>query len=133
MVDFNNETTITRPATDILKMTILQRRYETINALGWYAEKEESGHAQSLGTSKVRSSLLQLFYDCRSMLKNRMKADSFAAMEKNILENNVDSQTILELFELIDTELYSVGLTKFDTGRVYDSTSVEAENKEKGL
>ena len=134
MVDFNNETTITRPASDILKVTMLQRRYDAINAIAWFdGRKKANLELGEGGLSKVYEPLSALFTDSKQMMKARMKKEEYDYLCLTLKKPDLTFLEMKEIFDLIDYQLYDVGLTKYDTGKRYDSTDIEEENKAKGL
>jgi hypothetical protein len=130
MVDFNNEATISTPALEVEKISILQRRYDFLEAYEDYKKKRLLNTPQPLSYATAR--LITLFLECRALLQRRLKKEEFIKLEKLIFTTPEREKDILEIFYIINTQLDEVQLTKIDTNKVYDSTKVETENKAKG-
>lgn len=126
MVDFESETTITRPASDVCKIVILQRRYDCIEALGDLWKRE--AHGSTAGMGVAWAALKKLAKEVRAMLGQRLQG--YDDLVRGV---TMDAQSLEVLFDAIDAELYDLGLTKIDTGKRYDRTRTERENAEKGL
>lgn len=126
MVDFNADATVSSSAIDILRILILQRRNDVIDAIETYRKLEEHS---SPDTTIVRSRLFSLFLEIQAMIKRKHK-------EYDQIKESCDSKdfeellkTFLELNEFLDMNR----LTRIDTKNVYDSTRTSSEDKEKGL
>lgn len=133
MVDFNSETTITRPAADVCKIVILQRRYDFLEALTEVYVRQANNSSLNLGHAKALLSILAK--ELGAMFRGRFSkkdGETWADLLTDITgAENIE--TLTAAFDRLDAELYRMGLTKIDTGREYDSTLVETENREKGL
>lgn len=113
-----------RPAWDIVRVLILQRWNDLIEAIEVYQKAELEGRAGELYI--VRARLASLFYVIQPMLKKRWpEKDYDAFMEKLKIGS---PENIINCFYLLNEELYKVKLTQIDTVKVYDMSSVEAEN-----
>lgn len=128
MVDFNSEATITRPAAEVVKITILQRRYEALNEFTVVYQRMQGGGSENLGMAKAL--LRTLARDLGAMFSNRMK--DYQALLRQVASAK-KMEDLEQAFDRLDAEIYRMGLTKIDTGRVYDKTMTETENREKGL
>jgi len=134
MVDFNNETTITRPAVDIERVLVLQRRHDCIEAYEGYQKAILSG--ADTGDYTFRSRVLSLFIELKASLKRHYPEGdkdkiSFVELETWIRKGEEDE--LFNAFDLINDFLDVIKLTRLDTHKVYDSTRVEVENREKKL
>lgn len=129
MVDFNNEATIGTPAGDVVKILILQRHYDLLEAVEHYNKQVAMGQEANISTVKAR--LYTLFIQIQAMLKRRLPSKEYEDFKEQIQSD--DDQKILEAIYRINEELDKINLTKIDTKKVYDSTNVEKENKVKGL
>jgi len=134
MVDFNNETTITRPAVDIERVLVLQRRHDCIEAYEGYQKTILSG--ADTGDYTFRSRVLSLFIELKASLKRHYPEGdkdkiSFVELETWIRKGEEDE--LFNAFDLINDFLDVIKLTRLDTHKVYDSTRVEVENREKKL
>lgn len=129
MVDFNNETTVSTPAVDIVRVLILQRRADLMEALEDYLKKDSLGYSQSINIVKAR--LYTLFLEVSGMLKRRAPED-YARLEVGIRGLD-DVEDIIKIILEFNNILDSVGLTKIDTRKKFDSSIAENENMDKGL
>ena len=129
MVDFNNEATIGTPALEVEKISILQRRYDFIEALEDYKKKRMMNSQQPLSYASAR--LFSLFLEVSAMLQRRLKPEDFALLKINCYACSEELR-MLESFTIINRELDTIQLIKIDTSKVYDATDIEAENKIKG-
>lgn len=129
-MDFNNETTVGVPAADVERISILQRRYDLIEAYEDYRKKKLMNAGVQL--SIVRARLFSLFIEVQAMLKRRMSKADYDLVLNGCLDSTNEFE-IREIIFKINEQLDEVKLTRIDTSRVYDQTDVEAENKEKGF
>ena len=129
MVDFNNETTVGRPAIDIVRVLILQRRSDLFEAWEFYKKKESDGVERGFPTVKTR--LFSLFLELQPMFKRRLKEENYEYLIK-LIESD-DEKDILEAIYKINEELDDINLIKMDTKKSYDKTSWETENREMNL
>lgn len=130
MVDFNNETTIGTPASDVEKISILQRRYDLIEAFEDYKKKRFNGI--DISTCIIRARLISLFIEIQACLKRRLKDKEYQEIYDLCFKEKSEEKILIALL-LINEELDKINLTKIDNQRVYDSTDVEAENDIKGF
>jgi len=136
MVDFNNEVTITRPAIDIERVIVLQRRHDCIEAYEGYNKTIMNG-AQAQD-SNFRSRVLSLFIELKASLTRKYPVNkkeetdvSVTEMQEAIMKG--DLEKVFEVFDKINNYLDEIKLTRLDIHKVYDSTRVEVENREKKL
>lgn len=129
-MDFNNETTVGIPAADVERISILQRRYDMIEALEDYKKKRLNGVGVTL--SIVRARLFSLFVEIQALLKRRLSEIEYNNILNSCLNDTKEDELIKTIF-LLNEQLDEIKLTRIDTSRVYDSLNVEEENKEKGF
>ena len=133
MVDFNSEQTVSTPATELVKVLILQRRNDLIDAMEKFNTDLYLG-VQGTATSMVRSRLISLFFEIQPILKRKMTNEVYNKLKDTIFfEDDLDSmkirKAVIELNEFID----EIKITRIDTRKQYDRTIVESQNKEHGL
>lgn len=128
MVDYNNETTVTRPAADVARIQILERRANVIEAFEFYQKKDANGIHMDLGV--IQSRLYGLFLELQAALKRR-ETTGYGKVLNQVKGRKYDD--LLEAFLFINEYLDKINLTKIDTNRTYDSTLVAEEDREKGL
>lgn len=124
---FDNEATISTPSYDIVKVLILQRRYDLLEALERY--HKEGLQAEDL--SIVEARLYTLFLELYAIIKRKYKAERFKILSDSLKKKDYASihSNIIELLIFIDT----LGLTAIDSRRVIDYADIEAVNQYKGL
>jgi len=130
MVNFNSEATVGVPAEDVEKISILQRRYDFIEAVESY-NKQVFRKIQP-DSSVVRARLMSLFLEVYAMLKRRLEQEVFSNVEK-ICTTGEEFNEVMSAFLIINNELDVVRLIKIDTRVVYNERNVEEENKIKGF
>lgn len=130
MVDFNNETTIGTPAIDVERISILQRRYDVIEALEDYKKKRFMGSGSPI--SYVRARLFSLFVEIQAYLKRTISKVDYDKLLDTCLTCK-DEEGLIEALFIINERLDAMRLIRIDTQKVYDATSVEGEDKIKGF
>lgn len=129
MVDFDSEVTVSTPATDIVKILILQARanlFESIEA--WKRDEAQNIDRGSEAVAKAR--LNTLFMELQGVLKRKMDEKDYESLKKDCNSGENLLKRTYELNEFIDEKLK---ITQIDTRKQYDRTRVEEENEEKGL
>lgn len=129
MVDFNSEQTLSAPATDIVRVLILQYRADTFEALGDYLKKEANTDPP---TNILRARIFLWFTELEAGIKRRYNAGEEYIKLKKLVKSE-DFDRLLEAIELLNEECDTIRLTRIDTRQNYDRTRVEQENKVKGL
>jgi len=131
MVDFNNETTIGTPAVDVVRILVLQRRADLLEALEQYNSKKAKGF--NPGFHVVQARLNTLWLELQAAYKRRIKDEE----EYNTIVKNVsvadDEEKILALIYKFNEYLDEIRLTRLDTKEQYDTKLIEKENYKKGL
>ena len=128
MVDFNNEMTVSTPATDIVKVLILQRRNDVFDAYELWQKQEESGISGN-GRSLVFARIKTLFLELQPMLKRKKNKEEYEQLTKDISDKNKIEDNIYVLNEFVD----ELKITKIDSRKIYDSSRAELQNAEKNL
>jgi hypothetical protein len=133
MVDFNNEATVGVPAVDIERITILQRRYDFLEALEDYKKKKSLGVNISLNI--VRARLGSLFFEIQATLKRRLLKDTalYDDIKNKCLSTKTTEDNIQDIFFIINQELDNIKLTRVDNKNQYDFSLTEEDNKNAGL
>lgn len=124
MVDFNNDVTVTTPAADVVKILILQRRNDFIEASESYLKAEFSGTNTDIDILKAR--LFSLFYELQAALKRHYKPQEYDNLISDMRSD--DYNKIMKAFFKINEWLDFMKLIRVDTKQRYDSTRVETEN-----
>lgn len=130
MVDFNNEATVGTPAVDVERISILQRRYDLIEAIEHYRKMRLNGAA--MGISVVSCRLFSLFLELQACLARHLTPKEYDKLLDVCLNSSKEEEILTAVYK-INSVLDQIKLTRIDTQRVYDSTDTEAENKIKGF
>jgi hypothetical protein len=140
MVNFNNESTVTTPAGNIMKIMILEARYNLLDAIENQKKLSHSNIKDSGLIGIIKSRLWRLYAELRPILKNRNKMNkqdknfvSYEQIENTLNDKNITVDDLVKIFYYINEELDLMKLTAIDTAEVYDNTRVENENEVKGL
>lgn len=142
MVDFNNETTVAQGSNEIVKITRIEKRYNLFEALEAYYKAEFQGQDTAPELSVIRARALNLFFEMEGELtrkaesdaKNRKKNDEPLIIEdlKDTLKEG-EEEELMKAISFLNLFLDNIGLTKIDVRNRFDSTRVEAENKERKI
>ena len=128
MVDFDNETTVTVPPTDLLRVLILQRRNDLFEALESYQKVCEQSEPP---LNIIQARMLTLFLEIQPVMKRKLSKADYEALwvlvQGGTIEDMINATVIINDF------LDSFGLLKIDFKNVYDKTRVELENQVKSL
>lgn len=131
MVDFNNDTTVTTPSGDVIKILRLERRYNLLEALENYYLQKELGQAYQHELAIVKSRLKTLKVEIEGEISRKWKGQALREFE-TLLDSSKEVD-ILAAWDKINLLLDDIGLTRMDTRHRYDSTRVETENRAKKL
>ena len=142
MVDFQNEATVSTPAADIVRILILQRRNDVIDAIEAYHRNKFKGTPAE--TYEVRARLYSLFLEVQAALQRKAKENPELQEEYALLDQTIkgdadyqrdddDANHLIQCFEYINTWLDTNKLIRIDTKKQYDTTRVSDEDAEKGL
>jgi hypothetical protein len=126
---FNSEATISTPAIDIVRVLVLQRCDNAIEAIELYKKKD--GLSINYPTAEASARIYSLYLLIRNILQRKLKKENFKELSIKVKSNKIND--ILDAFETMLTVLDAIRLTRLDTGKEIDTTSVEDENNESGL
>lgn len=129
MVDFNNDVTIGTPAVDVERISILQRRYDLLEALEDYKKKKFQGSNTNM--SIVRARLISYFLEIQAILKRRLKDPEYIEVISKVFSSDNELE-ILDLIYKFNEMLDDIRLIRIDNKRLYDPGNVEAENEAQG-
>lgn len=135
MVNFEGEQTIAVPASEIVKILILQRRDNALNAIIAYEKEQTEGFELDKALlANVSSAVRALFLEISSSLKRKFKEKRKEEYEK--IKSFSHSRKFPELvtaFELMSDVLDEWNLTRVDTRVIYDGRDLEEANKIQGF
>ena len=125
MVDFNSEATIGTPAVDIVRILILQRRSDLIEALEDYNKQDYKGLQCDIAI--VRAMLVSLFIEIQSGLQRRLKPEIYTTLKAYVDSDKI--KDILQAIISINEYLDDIRLIRLDNKQhVKDKTNWEAVN-----
>jgi hypothetical protein len=136
MVNFNNETTITRPKQDIVTQGILERRQAVLNELTIYKTRDiKTGRTLSL--SNFSGNLFSLLQEIEPMLDNAwdtIKQNPYKQIDDMyiFIENNKEEE-VIAVFRFINKFLYTKGIIKTDTRKDLDRADILLMNEEANM
>lgn len=132
MVNFNNETTVSTPAANVVKLLILEAKYNAFNALELYNNKISAGI--SCNQALVRSRLGTWFMEHEAFLNRTLTNQTDKAELELVKEDlffkkkDLEYSRILEIVTFLNNVMDQLRITRVDTKRQYDITDIEADN-----
>jgi negative regulator of replication initiation len=133
MVDFNNDTTITgRSAEDILRVIIMERRYNLFDGIENYIKLRSDGNDSNQEVSVVKARLFALFLEIEETVKRNFSKEPEKIKELEKYMNSDSYDDLIKAVKMLMTVLDVVKLTRLDTKVPYESTRVSVEDKIKG-
>jgi negative regulator of replication initiation len=133
MVDFNNDTTITgRSAEDILRVVIMERRYNLFESIEQYIKLQAQDNSSDVELSIIKARLYSLFLEVEETVKRQHKENPEDIIKLEVLMNSDKYEDLIKAVKFLMTVLDKVKLTRLDTKIPYDSTRVTVEDKHKG-
>ena len=132
MVNFNNDSTITKPPIDIVNLIIIEHWYNCRLAYEFYIKNKFNNAGITL--ADFRSRLISLYLSIIEILKRKLTPDEFENV--NNICMNIDSKLslheLLEAYLIINRILDLTGLIKVDTKPVVNRLNIEESNKALG-
>lgn len=129
MVDFDSEATVSTAPAIIVKIMLLERRKNLIDAFEFYYKQKLNLIQPNIGI--LGSRLIALYYEIYEDLKRFYKEEEFKALNTKVFSKKYEEYE--EAFKLINRWYDEKKLTRIDTIKKFDSTRVEIEHEEKGL
>ena len=133
MVNFNNETTVSSPAANIVKLLVIEARYNSFLALEEYNSKISS--SVNFNQGRLRARLSTWFLEHQAYLDRSFNKvediKEIGDVKKDIFFNKKDLEydRILEIIVFLNNIMDKLRITKLDTKQQYDTTDIEADNK----
>ena len=129
MVDFNNEATVGTPATDIMRVLVIEERKYLLDAIENYYKHLylNSDPDNSIIKSRLQTLYLELYGSIQRHLEPELIKE---------LETNIESHEFKDNLEATKTFILLLDkfkITRLDTKRIYDSTRPAEEDEEKNL
>jgi hypothetical protein len=130
--EMNITGTVTAPPSQILKMLILQKRYDVqaiISDLVY--KKNKNGHYPDNRISQLKTKMNDLYLEIYHSLARSKKPEEMTQIELD-LESD-DFNVHMRLFKMFMIYLDEKQVLKIDWYEKYDRTSIEGSNKARGL
>jgi len=133
MVNFNNENTVSTPAANIIKLLVIEARYNSFLAFEEYNSKISGSINYNQG--RVRARLGTWYLEHQAYLERTFtKAEDIIeidAVKKDLFFNKQDLEytRILEIIIFLNNIIDKLKITKLDTKQQYDTTNIEEDNK----
>lgn len=139
MVDFNNESTVATPPGEVVKIVVLERREQVIEALESYHHMEGAGQSLEHKRDILRARVMALWYEVQAMVKRKTKAakgteeDPTYSMVQEAITAAKTEEKLLDAFCWLNEFVDWLGLTVIDSRARYDRTNIEDANIKKGM
>lgn len=138
MVDFNNDTTVATPPGEVVKIVVLERREQVIEALeGHHSVGGEVDTSHKTQVLKART--MAFWYQVQAMVKRRLKDakggdddPTYEEMKEMIADAEGFDQLVV-VYEWLNEFVDDMGLTYIDGRPRYDRRNVEEANSKKGM
>ena len=131
MVNFNDQTTMTRPRKDIVNIMILQQLQDILEAIEYLEMKDDKD--RSTGLPELKSRILTLITLIRTPLERQLKKDkkpNIKEIRKKIYSIQYEhKEELYSLIDYIEEFLYNKDVTKWDTKEQMDRTDIFEMNK----
>ena len=133
MVNFNNETTVSSPAANIVKLLVIEARYNSFLALEEYNSKISSSVNYNQG--RLRARLSKWFLEHQAYLDRTFTKvediKEITDVKRDLFFNKKDLEysRILEIIIFLNNIMDRLRITKLDTKTQYDTTNIEEDNK----
>lgn len=131
MVDFDNEGTVGTPATNIVRILILQRRSDLFEAWESYKKKSYKNIDADAELSVVKARLDSYFLELQAWLKRKLKKEDYDNLASKIKSD--DEEEIYWAICFLNEQLDILKLIKLDTKEQYEKSRVEKEHFSKRL
>jgi len=137
MVNFNNDTTITRPRQDIVNTAILERRQAVIDQLTEYKVRDIKKGSDSFRLAVFSAHLYTLLHEIEPMLDKewiKIKENPYKEIKDiyTYIDNNQEEE-VIKAWRFINKFLYSKGITKSDTRENLDRSDILLMNDEANM
>lgn len=132
MVDFNNEATVATPPGDVVKIVVLERREQCIEAIESYYNVEATNLETHQRVAVMRARVMAFWYQVQAMAYRRLDEEVYESVVEDMRASK-KADDLLLAFEWLNSFVDEMGLTMIDTRAKYDRTRVEDANKKKGL
>jgi hypothetical protein len=132
VVDFNNESTVATPPGEVVKIVVLERREQVIEALESYYVSVAGSRETHHKVATLRARVMAFWFQVQAMARRRLKDNKYDEVERSIGEAR-SFEELVGAFEWLNEFVDDMGLTFIDGRARYDRSRVEDANTKKGL
>lgn len=129
MVDFNNDNTIGTPAVDIVRVLILEKRTNVIEALETINKRDSTDNYDN---SLLKSRMQSLFWEMQGMLERKKNhkdhKESIQEINHVLFSKKPTLEELMKVFGILNLYLDDIRLTRIDNNTQYDRRRVENVN-----
>lgn len=126
MVNFNDDTTMTRPRKDIVNIMILQELQNLLEAITYFEMRK--GKDRENGLPELKSTLLSIITLIRTPLEAKLEKDkkgTIKELRQTIYDIDYDhTEELYEIIDYVEKFLYTKDVTKWDTKEQQDRTDI---------
>jgi hypothetical protein len=135
MVNFNNETTATVAPHALIKILILQRRHDFIEAQEHYYKFLSEDVETFISLEMVIARLRSLYLETKSLVDRHWSKKEEREKFEFIFNKNKKKtiEDVVDAFIVLNSLLDKVGLLRIDTRKQYDTTNWEKSNEAFGV
>ena len=132
MVNFNNDSTISKPPIEIVNLIVIEHWYNFRLAYEYYVKFKMGGSSSHIYDCRAR--LCTLFISIYDLLKRKLGQDRFTYIKEisTQLNKKPTDEEILDSYLTISEVLDEIGLTKLDTKPYVNRQKIEDSNKASG-
>ena len=133
MVNFQDQGTVATPATDIVRIIILEARYNARLAIELFLKQKSQGIDPS--TADMQSRIWAYWTELRSGMLRREKTrkDEINLIDESFQKSDLTAEELFNIFNHLNDILDELKLTQIDSRELYDMTRPEKENRVKNL
>jgi len=124
MVDFQNDSTVSTPPSDLLKILIIQRRNDVIDAIETYYKLQLRN--ADVPDNIIRARILSLVLELGNAYK-RWTDKEHTTTTQTILTGSL--MEVLNIFHEVNIQLDNKKITRIDTRQDFDRKNIEKENE----
>ena len=139
MVNFDNDSTVSTPPGDVVKIVVLERREQVIEALEAFYYVDHNHQETSAREGILYSRIMALWFQIQAMVYRRLdkakgteEDPNYQQIEEMIVKGKKFDQMVRS-FEWMNVFVDDMGLTFIDSRPRYDRRNIEDANEKKGL
>lgn len=139
MVDFNNDSTVSTPPGDVVKIVILEARQQVTQSIEFYDRYEYQGLDAHGRLAEIYGNVRHLWNQLQASAMRRLKPakgtedDPTYEMVDEVIDRAKTYEELKAAFRWMNWFIDDMGLTLVDSRPKYDRRNVEDSNEKKGL